>query len=76
MNAICFQSLKVGDSIYEMDWVSLTVSTKRSLLTMMARTLKPIKFTSGGLITLNLDSFTKVSHEITLQVFYVIRTAF
>ena len=62
---ICFQSLNVGDAIYEMDWVSLTVSTKRSLLMIMACTLKPIKFTSGGLITLNHDCFTRVSHQIT-----------
>nr|UEN71236.1 olfactory receptor 53 [Gregopimpla kuwanae] len=51
------ESLKVFDAVYEMDWPTLSMSARKSLLTIMVRTLRPIKFTTAHVITLNLESF-------------------
>lgn len=56
-----FQSESVGDAIYAMDWTNLNPSTVKGLIIIMSRTLKPIIFTSGHIVTLSHDSFKSVS---------------
>ncbi|KAK1122362.1 hypothetical protein K0M31_009584 [Melipona bicolor] len=55
------QSLQVPDMIFNSNWVSWDEKTKRILLLVMTRTTRPIEFTSGYLVTLNLESFVAVS---------------
>ncbi|XP_043285399.1 odorant receptor 2a-like [Venturia canescens] len=54
------ESLAVGDAVFGSDWPLLSVKTKRTLITIMARTLRPIIFTSGHVVTLNLESFNSL----------------
>nr|AXM05123.1 odorant receptor [Campoletis chlorideae] len=58
---VTIESLALGDAVFETDWPSLSIKTKRTLVTVMSRTLRPITFTSGRILTLNLDSFNSVS---------------
>ncbi|KAK0071754.1 hypothetical protein PV325_012411, partial [Microctonus aethiopoides] len=51
------QSETVCDAIYSMNWTSLNVKTKKSLVIIMIRVLNPIKYTVGH-ITLSLTSFS------------------
>lgn len=44
-----------------MDWITLGQGEKKDLLTIMKRCKKPIEFTSGYVIPMNLDSFVGVS---------------
>nr|AQN78442.1 olfactory receptor 40 [Meteorus pulchricornis] len=57
---ITLVSGSVSEAIYNMDWTTLNHSTVESLIIMMNRTLRPIVFTSGSLITLSRNSFMKV----------------
>ncbi|XP_043285614.1 uncharacterized protein [Venturia canescens] len=59
-NELILQSLAVGDAVFGLDWPFLSVKTKRTLITIMARTLRPIIFTSGHVVTLNLESFNSL----------------
>lgn len=54
------QSISVGQAIYTMDWTVFSIETKKSLMMTMKRTLHPIKFTSGDVVTLSIDSFNNV----------------
>ncbi|KAK0093799.1 hypothetical protein PV326_012631, partial [Microctonus aethiopoides] len=59
-NAVIHKSINLYNEIYAMDWLILDVSTKKSLLIIMKRTLRPIKFTSGHLVVLSLKSFNRL----------------
>ncbi|KAH0554910.1 hypothetical protein KQX54_013781 [Cotesia glomerata] len=59
-NEVMLESMDLSISIYKMNWYFLTNESKKDLLIMKTRTLKPIKYTSGTLIELSLDSFTNV----------------
>ncbi|KAL0112585.1 hypothetical protein PUN28_012115 [Cardiocondyla obscurior] len=43
-----------------MDWPSLSVTEKKELMMIMARTNIPIKFTSSFLITMSLQSYSSI----------------
>nr|AZQ24948.1 odorant receptor [Aphidius gifuensis] len=63
---VYFESDSISTSIYKSNWTSLSVSNQKSLIIIMARTLKPIKYTSGY-IELSLTSFNnllKMSYSI------------
>lgn len=49
------------NSIYNVEWLTLSISSKRSFLIIMKRTMFPIEFSSAYIITMNLDSFVVVS---------------
>ncbi|KAG8034014.1 hypothetical protein G9C98_008495, partial [Cotesia typhae] len=57
-NEVMLESVDLSVSIYKMNWYFLTNECKKDLLMMKKQTLKPIKYTSGTLIELSLDSFT------------------
>ncbi|CAD6244775.1 GSCOCT00013467001.3-RA-CDS, partial [Cotesia congregata] len=59
-NEVALESSGISSAIYNMDWQYLTNKTKKDLLLMKIRTVRPIKFTSGSLIELSLESFTKL----------------
>nr|AZQ24894.1 odorant receptor [Aphidius gifuensis] len=42
------------------EWTSLSINGKKSLIIMMLRSLKPIKYTCGYIVTLSLDAFTSI----------------
>ncbi|XP_072762545.1 uncharacterized protein [Anoplolepis gracilipes] len=71
-NEVILKSLSVGDSIYRMDWPSLSVSEKKEMLMIMMRCTLPIKFTSSFLITLSLQSYTGIL-KISYSAFSVLQ---
>lgn len=57
------QSTEVGNAIYEMDWPMLSVDLMKTLLLIIIRSKKPIKITSGYIVTLSNESFMKVKER-------------
>ncbi|KAH0948471.1 OrE12 [Eciton burchellii] len=56
-NEVTLKSMNVCNAIYEMDWTILKVRVIKDLLIIIMRAAKPIKMSSGYLVTLTLDSF-------------------
>ncbi|XP_018317934.1 uncharacterized protein [Mycetomoellerius zeteki] len=56
-NEIKLKSLQLINNIYDIEWLALSNSNKKILLLMMKRAMTPIEFTSGYIITMNLESF-------------------
>ncbi|KAK0169361.1 hypothetical protein PV327_011622, partial [Microctonus hyperodae] len=50
-----FMDLRLA--MYNTQWFALSISAKRNITFMMMRTLKPVIFTSGYMVTLSLESF-------------------
>ncbi|XP_057317868.1 uncharacterized protein LOC130662913 [Microplitis mediator] len=59
-NEVTQESSGIPLAIYNMDWQVLTTRSQKDLLIMKTRAILPIRFTSGHLIELSLDSFTKL----------------
>nr|WGO81834.1 olfactory receptor 170 [Microplitis mediator] len=59
-NEVTQESSGIPLAIYNMDWQVLTTRSQKDLLIMKTRAILPISFTSGHLIELSLDSFTKL----------------
>ncbi|XP_018055760.1 PREDICTED: odorant receptor Or1-like [Atta colombica] len=55
-----FKTTEIGNAVYEMDWPMLPVGLMKTLLIIITRSVKPIKITSGYIITLSNDSFMKI----------------
>ncbi|KAF3430255.1 hypothetical protein E2986_11566 [Frieseomelitta varia] len=62
-NEVKLKSLEVPGMIFNSNWTSWDVKTKKILLVLMTRTTRPIEFTSGYLVTLNIESFVAVTDE-------------
>lgn len=43
-----------------MDWNKFDIPTQKLLIVIMARSLKPIEFSVGYIIPMNVDSFSRV----------------
>ncbi|KAL0116261.1 hypothetical protein PUN28_011238 [Cardiocondyla obscurior] len=56
-NKIKLMSYHLVDDIFESDWVMLNNKTKKGLLIIMMRAMKPIEFISAHVINMNLNSF-------------------
>nr|WHS04446.1 odorant receptor 43 [Psyttalia incisi] len=56
-NDVTVRSETMADGIYQMDWTSLSIRSQKSLILIMARTLRPIRYTSGHVVNLSLVSF-------------------
>ncbi|XP_048267489.1 odorant receptor 67c [Bombus terrestris] len=66
-NEVKLKSLQVPSMIFKSNWASWDTKTKKILLVIMTRATHPIEFTSGYLVTLNLDSFValmKTSYSV------------
>ena len=57
------QSVDVAYAAYEMDWSLFNSSAKKITLMIMAQSLNPIKFSSGYVVILSIDSFNSVSMQ-------------
>ncbi|XP_011050240.1 PREDICTED: odorant receptor 94b-like isoform X2 [Acromyrmex echinatior] len=55
--AVQFASLQLANSVYNINWLELSSSSKKSLLIIMKRSTFPIEFSSAYIITMNLESF-------------------
>nr|AQN78454.1 olfactory receptor 52 [Meteorus pulchricornis] len=76
---ICFSAnqvtLEFADlcvAMYNTNWFVLSISAKRYIVIMMARTLRPIVFTSGHLVTLSMDSFKSLM-KVTYSIYNVLK---
>ncbi|KAK9309037.1 hypothetical protein QLX08_001217 [Tetragonisca angustula] len=66
-NEVKLKSLEVPHMIFNSNWTSWDEKTKKILLLVMTRTTRPIEFTSGYLVTLNIESFValmKTSYSV------------
>ncbi|KAL0119576.1 hypothetical protein PUN28_007789 [Cardiocondyla obscurior] len=59
-NEVTLKSTEIGSAIYEMDWSVLPADLMKTLLMIITRSKKPIKITSGNIITLSNESFMKI----------------
>ncbi|XP_063978286.1 odorant receptor 46a-like [Diachasmimorpha longicaudata] len=73
-NDVTIRSENMADGVYKMDWTSLSVSSKRSLVIIMARTLSPIKYTSGHVVSLSLISFSSLL-KLSYSIFNILKQA-
>ncbi|XP_071562578.1 odorant receptor 46a-like [Temnothorax nylanderi] len=71
-NEVILKSMSVGDTIYCMNWPSLSVNERKELLMIMLRSTIPIKFTSSFLITLSLQSYSSIL-KISYSTFNVLQ---
>jgi len=58
------QSAEIGNAIYKMDWTMFPADLMKTLLIIIMRSKRPIKITSGHIITLSNESFVKVNKII------------
>nr|ATI09812.1 odorant receptor 1 [Lysiphlebia japonica] len=68
------ESCQVSDAIYSMDWTTLTTSTQKSLVLIMNRSQKPVRFISGYVIPLSMTSFNNVI-RISYSIFNVLHSS-
>ncbi|KAF3054264.1 Odorant receptor 040 [Nylanderia fulva] len=59
-NELTLKSTDVGTAIYEMDWTTLRVRVMKDLMIIMVRAGKPVKMSSGYLVTLTTESFMNI----------------
>ncbi|THK32900.1 odorant receptor Or1-like [Diachasma alloeum] len=71
-NAATVECERLIFDVYCMKWYRLTERAKKALLLMMVRTLRPIVFTSGYIIVLSLESFTKLL-KLSYSVYTVLQ---
>nr|WGO81808.1 olfactory receptor 134 [Microplitis mediator] len=64
---ICFassecnlKSYDIAMAVYQTDWYILSVSSQKSLLFIMMRSLRPLKFTAGYFIDVSLNSYNQL----------------
>nr|APZ81499.1 olfactory receptor 77 [Adelphocoris lineolatus] len=57
-NEVTLQSSQIYNTCYMSDWVQGTASQRKTLMTMMTRSMKPIIF--GGLVNVDLGTFISV----------------
>ncbi|XP_011311726.1 odorant receptor 46a, isoform A isoform X2 [Fopius arisanus] len=65
------ESGTIADAIYEMDWTSLSTTSKKSLVLIMVRTLRPIMYSSGHVVSLSLVSFSSLL-KLSYSVFNIL----
>nr|XP_012227125.1 PREDICTED: odorant receptor Or2-like [Linepithema humile] len=59
-NEVTLKSIDIGNAVYEMDWTTLKVRVMKDLLIIMMRASKPVKMSSGYVVTLTLESFMSI----------------
>ncbi|XP_011503364.1 PREDICTED: odorant receptor Or1-like [Ceratosolen solmsi marchali] len=59
-NEVTLNSLEVENAVHEMDWTSLSIKSRKELLFIMKRTSKPILFSVGPIMNMNIDSFLSI----------------
>lgn len=56
--------MEVVDTIFEMDWLCLDISSKKSLLNITRRAINPIELTCAYVFTMDLNTVVSVSRKI------------
>ncbi|XP_024867834.1 putative odorant receptor 71a [Temnothorax curvispinosus] len=64
-NEVTLKSTEIGSAVYEMDWPMLPADLMKTLLMIITRAKRPIKITSGHIVTLSNESFVKVRKIIS-----------
>ncbi|XP_072767831.1 putative odorant receptor 71a isoform X2 [Anoplolepis gracilipes] len=59
-NEVTLKSIDVSTAIYEMDWTTLRDRVMKDLVIIMMRAGKPLKMSSGYVITLSTESFMSI----------------
>ncbi|CAL1680527.1 unnamed protein product [Lasius platythorax] len=59
-NEMTLKSIDVGTAVYEMDWTTLRVRVMKDLMIIMMRAGKPVKMSSGYIVTLSTESFMSI----------------
>ncbi|XP_011883219.1 PREDICTED: putative odorant receptor 92a [Vollenhovia emeryi] len=59
-NEVTLKSTEIGSAVYEMDWPMLPTDLMKTLLVIITRSKRPIKITSGYIVTLSNESFMKI----------------
>ncbi|KAK0093250.1 hypothetical protein PV326_013958 [Microctonus aethiopoides] len=60
--------------MYDTNWFVLSTSAQKKIVLMMARTLKPIEFSSGHLASLSLESFKSIM-KVTYSTYSLLKTS-
>ncbi|XP_043285618.1 uncharacterized protein [Venturia canescens] len=71
---LTLQSVDICDAVYRMDQSLLSIRTKKSLVMVMMRSLRPITFTCGHIITVSIDSFNQLL-KLSYSVYNVLQRA-
>ncbi|XP_025163626.1 odorant receptor 46a-like [Harpegnathos saltator] len=59
-NRVKSKSLQLADSVFQLHWLPLNNSVKKSLLIIMKRATVPIEIVTAYILPLNLDSFVAI----------------
>ncbi|XP_071644593.1 odorant receptor 94b-like [Temnothorax longispinosus] len=59
-NEVTLKSTEIESAVYEMDWPMLPADLMKTLLMIITRAKRPIKITSGHIVTLSNESFVKI----------------
>ncbi|GAB1863872.1 Odorant receptor [Camponotus japonicus] len=59
-NEVSLKSIDVSTAIYEMDFTTLRVRVMKDLMIIMMRASKPVKISSGYIVTLSTESFMSI----------------
>ncbi|EFN60771.1 Odorant receptor Or2, partial [Camponotus floridanus] len=59
-NEVILKSIDVSTAIYEMDFTKLRVRVMKDLMIIMMRASKPVKISTGYIVTLSTESFMSV----------------
>ncbi|XP_044006770.1 odorant receptor Or1-like [Aphidius gifuensis] len=54
------ESENIITGVYDCEWLSLSITTKKNLILTMVRALKPIQYSSGYVVNLSLTEFTNL----------------
>ncbi|CAK9820172.1 Odorant receptor 94b [Anthophora quadrimaculata] len=73
-NETKLKSLEISNTIFASNWMSLNESSKKILLTIMLRSMKPIELSSAFIFPINLESFKNLLKS-SYSIFNVIQQA-
>ncbi|NP_001164401.1 odorant receptor 105 isoform X1 [Nasonia vitripennis] len=59
-NEVMLHSSEIANSIYDMDWVRLSPTARKTLIIVMIRSSKPIQIRAGYFVSMNLRSFLSI----------------
>ncbi|XP_053982820.1 uncharacterized protein LOC128878559 [Hylaeus volcanicus] len=63
-NEVKLKSLQVPDMVFESNWNSLDIKTRKILLVIMMRATVPIEFSSFHIVTMNINTFMTLTMRI------------
>ncbi|XP_051169682.1 odorant receptor 67a-like [Leptopilina boulardi] len=67
------KSLAVSDTVYRMNWTTLSEKTKKNLIMIMIRSSRPIELNGASIITMSINTFVKVL-KASFSIFNLIQS--